>query len=203
MVKILSQSGDSLAAMYDVKGSRAGIEHLETHELPIVHEMGATIFSERYSTIIRRSVTGDINQSTDFDRFTNDLPAVPTRLLAVTVLSDDAGRVGRAAVLARDNITGREIPLWVFDTAGGFQTVRMMEDGGAVTTFEVLRGQTDLQHLPNMVAGSGQPLFVDRLVLRGTTSGFGAGTVFVRALYYLAFAQIAGISSRGVPVPSW
>ena len=45
MVKILSQAGISLADLYNVEGSIAGIEQLDTRELPIVHEMSGTIFS--------------------------------------------------------------------------------------------------------------------------------------------------------------
>ena len=202
MVKILSQAGISLADIYDVKGSIAGIEQLETRELPIVHEVGATVFSERFSTTVRRRASGNLNQSTTFDLILTDLPDVPSRLLGVAILCDVPSRISFAAVLVRDPIGGREMPVWVYD-APNASTVRIVDNGAAVANTEMLHGNSNLDYVPNFVGGSGQPQIVDDIALRGQTTAFGAGTVFITGLYYIAFGQVGGISSRGLPIPSW
>ena len=199
MVKILSQAGNSLADTYDVEGSIAGIDHLETHELPIVHEMGGTVFSERYSTTIRRAASGALAQSTAINVVLTDLPAVPTRLLGVAVLSDVAARIGNLGVMISDG--NREFPVWSYSLNA--RGIRLIEEGAAVAQYDILRPDVDLLMLPSMCGGTDQPQIVDQIALRGITTAFGAGTVFVRALYYIAFAQIGGVSSRGLPIPSW
>ena len=202
MVKILSQSGNSLADTYDVVGSVAGIDELETRELPIMHEMGGTLFSERFQTSIVNIETGDIAQNTNFGVTLGPLPLAITRLLGIQVVSDDQSRVLHCAVVARDPIANMEVPLWVFNV-GVSDPARFIQNNRASTTFDLLRG-VDVQ-LPTFVGGRGQshPNMVDEMLLRGTTTGFGAGTVFVRAVLYLAFPFVEGISSRGIPVPSW
>lgn len=202
MVKILSQSGNSLADMYDVVGSVAGIEQLETRELPIVHEMGRTIFSERFSTIIRRQTSGAVAQNTDINIVTADLPSVPSRLLGVAVISDSGARILRLTAACRSSQNLREFPVWVYDGTN-FLPISLVDNGAAVAQFDLLLPNAQATMLPSFTGGSGQPQVVEELALRGRTTGFGAGTVFVRVLYYLAFAQITGISSRGLPIPSW
>jgi len=202
MVKILSQSGNSLADIYDVKGSVAGIDQLETRELPIVHEMGATVFSERFSTTIRRTAATGVAQNTDINAVITNLPVMPTRLLSVGVISDDGSRILRLAIMARDPVANLEVPIWVYDAAN-FLPINLT-NAGAVTTFDSLLGNVQATMMPNMVGGSAQqPDMVSQLSLRGTTTGFGAGTVDVTAIFHLGFAFQRGLSSRGVPFPSW
>ena len=204
MVKILSQSGDSLADIYDVEGSIAGIDHLETHELPIVHEMGATIFSERYSTQIRRIVVAPVAQNISFSQNLTDLPIMPSRLLSVAMITDDGARISALTLVARDPVSLQDVPIWVWDPTV-FVPIRLQDDGAAVATFDLLLGTASHNFTPNMVAGRGQePNMVSGLTLRGITTGFGAGTVFVRGLLHLALASNRlGLSSRGLPIPSW
>lgn len=200
MVKILSQSGDSLADIYDVEGSVAGIDQLETRELPIVHEMGATVFSERFSTTTRRSSTGAIAQSTAFGIVIGNLPPMPTRLLCVTVLSDDETRIADAAIVLRDPDEEQELVVWAFD--GSATVVRLVDDAQAVATFDLLH--SSLPFVQTMVGGGEQqPDMVDQIGLRGITTAFGAGDVTITAIYHLAFAFRHGLSSRGLPIPSW
>ncbi len=202
MPKILSQAGISLADVYDVQGSIAGVEELSSGEVSLVHEMGATIFSERLSHNIRRSGTGAILQSVNFNLVINDLPAVPTRLLGVAVFSDNAVRVLHAAILARSAGDGREIPIWVYDQVN-FLAIRMEDAGGGVADHELLLGNVQATMLPTFVGGNEQPQIVNELAFRGTTTAFGAGDVTITALYYTAFSQVGGLSSRGLPIPSW
>lgn len=202
MVKILSQAGNSLADVYDVAGSVAGIEQLRTEELPIVHEMGATVFSERFSLFIRRAGTAALNQNTAFDVVLSDLPDIPWRLLNVTVLADVAARTTHAQVSLVATNNEREVPVFVWDTANDAESrVRIIENGGAVGNQVVLLANPLL--VPNMGAGSDQPQGIADVAFRGLTSGFGAGTVQYVALYAIAFAQFTAPSSRGLPLPSW
>lgn len=204
MVKILSQSGISLADVYDVEGSIAGIEQLESGDVTLVHEMGQTLFSERFSTFIRRASSGDIAQNNDFNVLLEDLPGVPTRLLGVTVITDVPARVLRANVLVRDPFAGtfgREALVWTWDGVNDIEV--HMVDGAASTLHFALVPSLGLSPLPSFCGGKQQPQISNELMLRGRTTGFGAGTVVITALYYIAFSQIGGISSKGLQIPSW
>jgi len=204
MVKILSQSGNSLADMYDVAGSIAGIEQLESRELPIMHEMGGTLFSERFSSTIRRATTGALLQSVTWDLLITDLPPAISRILGVAVFANVAARTTHAQVSVRDPVAGRELPIWAWNTAIDAESnIRMQDNGAAVTTFAFLRTVDQLENSPNMLTGSDQPQGVPDIAFRGITAAFGAGTVIVTAIVHVAFAQVGGISSRGLPVPGW
>ncbi len=205
MVKILSQSGDSLADLYDVKGSIAGIEELETRELPIVHEMGATVFSERLGGEIVRLSSGDILQSVAFDVILTSPPVGIYRVLGLQVLSDVTGRVDRAQVSLRDILTGREIPLFVWQATPDIEVaIRIVENGEAVANMGALR--TVQQQVPSLGIAEGQPRRVgEEIVFRGQATAFGAGTVELIALVYLGVTELTqgALSSRGLPVPGW
>jgi len=206
VVKILSQSGDSLADMYEAEGSIAGIDQLITRELPIVHEMGATVFSERYRATFRRSTSGAINQSTAFNMVITNLPLEPTRLLGLAVISNNTGRVDRVAVMVRfPNTTTQDIPIWVWD-GSTTQNVEMDDNGGGVVTHGMFIGDAHSM-IPNMIGGGGQSAAqMDAIACRGESTAFGAGTVTVTVLYYFAFAPPVGnigSSSYGVPIPGW
>lgn len=204
MTKILSRSGDSLADVYDVEGSVAGIEQLETRELPIVHEMGSTIFSERLAGDIRRMTTGAVIQGTAFDVVIANLPAGIWRILNVMVFADVAARVEHAAVLLRDPTDAREIALSVWDSTNNVEsTCRIDDDGAGVANLEVLVSDP-IQH-PSLGIGTGQRegQQVNDIALRGKTLSFGAGDVTVVALIYIAHSHVGGISSRGLPIPGW
>jgi len=206
MVKILSRSGDSLADTYNVVGSVAGIEQLETRELPIVHEMGATLFSERFSTTIRRQVSGALNQSNNFDVVITNLPAGISRIFGVAVFVPvaEAGRVSLAQVSVRDPTSGRELPIWLWSSVAGSEvTARLEDNAGGVATVSILRPAQPLEAIPSILTGRGQPQRVSDIAIRAETLAFGAGTVTITALVYIGFSQVGGISSRGLPVPSW
>ena len=207
MPKILSQSGDSLADIYDVAGSVAGIDQLETHELPIVHEMGATVFSERLATQITRVTSAATAQNTDINLVITTLPVVHSRLLGLQIVSDDATRILRVVVLARNPTDGggQEIPIWTFDPAAGGEAI-VMDDQGTLAALFVLIPNIATT-VPTLIGGSGQldAGQVDEVAIRARTTGFGAGTVFLRALLHVAFPRPRGVAdaSRGLPVPSW
>lgn len=202
MSKVLAQAGNSLADTYDVEGSVAGIENLETRELAIVHEMGATVFSERFQTEIRRMNTGDLAQNIDFNVVLTDLPVTPARLLGLTVVADTGSRVLRVAVLIQDLVANREVPVWVYD--GSTIIATRMTDAGSLATVDLLVGSGPTLMLPTFAGGPVLPQSADQVSMRGTTTGFGAGTVDITCYFLLALAEDpTGLSSRGLPIPSW
>lgn len=211
MPKILSQAGNSLADIYDVEGSIAGIDTLETRELPILHEMGATVFSERFRTTIRRITTGAIAQNIDFNIELTNLPAAITRLLGLVVFSDNAGRALRCVVSALSSGSvpqPLEIPIWLWDAdaANPISTMRYNDNGAGVAAMDYMHGLPESVFVPNFTGGSGQTLVqggVEDIVMRGTTAGFGAGTVTISAVLLLGFTFQGGVDSRGLPIPSW
>ena len=204
MVKILSRAGSSLADIYDVKGSIAGIDQLETRELPIVHEMGSTVFSERLSGFIRRSISASTAQNTAFDVVITDLPAGIYKIQRLAVLADNtAARTDNIQVSVRATNGGREVPIFVWNSTDNSQdVVRIVENAGVAgdeAYFNPL-----LPFVPILCINDPQRQVVgDEIVMRGTTSGFGAGTLAYTLLVYLAFTHVGGISSVGLPIPSW
>ena len=206
MGKIQSRVGSTLADTYDVRRGIAGLEELRTQEVAVVHEMGATIQSERFSSFIRRAATGDLAASTVWDIVIDDLPAGVSRILGVTVFPDTAARSDRVAVLLRDPEAGggREIPIWIWNSATGiFQNTRMVVEGAAPASFPVLYPVEPNPSIPSLLVSEDQPQAVADIAFRGQTSAFGAGTVEHVLLLHIAFAAIGGLSSRGLPIPSW
>lgn len=204
MTKILSQAGNSLADIYDVKGSIAGIDELETHDLAILHEVGATVFSERFATTFRRLASGDVAQNTDLNATITNLPGGVTRLLSLAVFSDAAVRLNDLTIVLRAPVgTVQEIPIWNF-SVGNSDRARF-SDAGVDATFDLLHGNVSTVFLPNFIGGSDQtnPDMVSDIALRGRSTGFGAGTVFAVAVLHFAFPFVLGTRSRGLPIPSW
>lgn len=203
MVKIQSQAGDSLADVYDVRGSIAGIDHLETRELGIIHEMGGTVFSERFSMRVIRVNIGARAQNIDFTAaVTLEAPVTPTRILGTCVFCDAGARIAKVALLARSETDSREFPIWVYD-GSNFIEVDMEDSGLGLGSFDVLQGEPSLSMLPSFASGLNQPQMVETLQARGRTTAFGAGTVTPVCLWLVAFSRLEGLSSRGLPIPSW
>jgi len=205
MPKILSRSGNSLASVYDVEGSISGLHHLSTSELAIFHEMGATLFSERFSAFIRSSSTGNINQSTAFDVVLTGLPRNFFKINSIAVRISTASRIDLASASLRDITTGRETPIWLWDSATDAEvSARWSDDGGTVATSIFLQPNLGNVMLPHMMAAEEQPQGdVREIAFRGISTAFGAGTVNARILVHVTFAALGGISSRGLPLPSW
>ena len=203
MVKILSQGGRSLADMYDVEGSIAGIDSIETRELPLVHEMGATLFSERFRTTFRRVTTGALNQNATSNLAITNMPEGISRILGVQVWADAAARIASCAVAVNDPIAGggQDFPIWVFDI--GNSTLINVEDLGAVAARDLLTPVIGLQIPTFLTTGTQGPLPMSEIDVRTTTTGFGAGTVTLFALIHFAFTYTGGVSAFGARVPSW
>ena len=202
MVKILSKSGDSLADIYDVEGSIAGIEQLETRDLPIMHEMGATVFSERFNTRIFRIASAARAQNVAFTVEIATLPETPCRLLGVQCIADDVTELTRFAVTARDPTLQQDIPVWAWD--GSNSVPIRLTDLTLEADFDLLTPALGF-NVPTFMGGREQqgPM-VSSVTITGLTAGFGAGTTRASALLLMAFPlRDINISSKGLPIPSW
>jgi len=204
MAIIQAPTGLSLASLYDVISGRIVLGPLLTEEgIHLSHEMGQTIFSERFQQQVFRAKTSATGQNLNFEAFFSNLPETPTRILGCIVLTSVTARILRAQVSLNIS-TGneRDFPFWVFDGTNE-DSVRVVEDGSAVANRLSLRPQPEITQLPIMFPGTGQPKSINNIVLRGTTLGFGAGDVTVTVLLAIALAERQAVGSRGLPVPSW
>lgn len=201
MVKILSQAGSSLADVYDVQGSIAGIDTLDTRDLPIVHEMGATVFSERLSgEVVRLGVVG-LLQNASFDVILISPPAGIYRVLGVVVVTTPTARILHCQCSVRSVGQAREVPFFVWDSTNDVEAGIRLDDGGVVNRIQ-LRPSSNLT--PTLGISDGQPRRVgEEIVMRGQASAFGAGTVLVTASIFLGLTDVTRLSSRGLPVPGW
>jgi len=201
-VKILSRAGVSLADTYDVQGSIAGVEELDSESVKVVHEMGSTIFAERFSQTIRRVSSGDLAQNITVGFSLTDLPDTASRINGLTLLANPGSRTTRMAVMVTDPLAGREVVIFNWD--GTNEDSILMDDDGSVVNQGVLRADPTYTLLPNMLSGTGAPQSVSDINVRGLTSGFGAGTVEYVLLLHISLASDgSGLSSRGLPLPSW
>jgi len=209
MPKVLAQSGDSLADLYDVEGSIAGIENLESKDVGLVHEMGSTIFSERVHGAINVIQTGDILQDVAWN-LSLELPRL-SRILNWSVVIDTAGRVNHCQ-LSMGDVTGsteQDVPFWAWHGAtGDFERTILMQIQGATAALAVelapitAHGPTS----PMLSFGPEQPSAltrVNQINFRGSSGSFGAGTVEATAIIYHALVSEPRPSSRGLPLPSW
>ena len=206
MVQIRSQTGMSLADVYDVEGSIAGIDQLESREVHLSHEMGATVFSERLAGRILVASTGATVQNTDFSaNLAQDvLPQTTARILTVLVSVDASSRLARCAVVLRETFLAQEIPIWVWD--GSNETTLELSVGAPTASLISLDPNPVYTRLPTLQLGGNVSATHDwRIFLRGRTSGFGAGDVDISMHVQFAFpdSRGSGLSSRGLPIPSW
>lgn len=207
MVKILSQSGSSLADVYDVQGSIAGIDQLESREVSLVHEMGGTLESERMGCRMFRVSTGDILQTITTEIVFAQVSEHMGKIIGASIWCDTVARVANASLLLIDDTVGgtlQELPIFAWDSVTGGSTRTQIEDAGTVATFDLLNPHATGM-LPNtIVTGAGQPRTVSRVAFRSLSTTFGAGTVEIIACFLVATPSFfAGINSRGLPIPSW
>jgi len=212
MPKVLGKVGASLADVYDIEGSIAGVEQLDTDTVHSVHEMGATIFSERLSGEVFRLFFDDILQTVTLSASFAGLPETPFRLAGFTILIETGleARITRlTASLSELDANGnatQEIPFWSWDTTlGTTETVRVLDAGTTANFEKLLPAPGNWPQLPQLLTGSLQPGVVNGITVRGLTATFGAGDVDITCLAYILHADPAGsgVSSAGLPVPSW
>ena len=201
MTKILSRSGDSLADVYDVEGSIAGIDELQSKDVNLVHEMGGVLFSERLSGRVVTLTTGNILASANFS--INFSVSNTSRLLAATVIVDDIVRIARwsLAVTSGPGQDNTEVPIGFWKTSDLDRSVNVLI-GGSVSLLFALIPIVPMM-LPQLMIGQDSPRPISTVTFRGDAAAFGGGNVEVQALLYFAFPETAGLSSRGLPVPGW
>jgi hypothetical protein len=205
VVKILSRSGSSLADVYDVVGSVAGINELVSQEVSLVHEMGSTLFSERFGGRIVRVTTGGEAQNTSFNTqfdVGNDVPGV-SRILGAQIICTSSSRLTRVqlSITSPEQINDQDLPIFAWQ-AGQASVGAEVLNNGTVATYDLLTSVIPVQ-TPNVVLGGDSESPINLLTLRGITAGFGSGTVTTTGIVYMGFSQPGGLSNRGLPLPSW
>lgn len=201
MPKVLSKSGDSLADVYDVKGSIAGIDELLSADVNLIHEMGATLFSERLAARIIRVTAGAIAQSVSFASTFTVLEN--SRILGAQIIVTDSARLSRVqlSITSPPNINDQDIPIVAWE-AGDPTVFMSLLDAGVGSTFEGLSSLIS-NNVPSLLVGSESESPVNLLTIRGIANAFGAGTVTAIGIVHLGFSQPGGLSNRGLPLPSW
>lgn len=206
MVKILSQAGKSLADMYDLEGSIVGIDDLDTRNLPIVHDVSGTVFSERLRFSPFTAITGALPQNTNFDLAFGPIAGDSVaRLTGVSVFCNIAAQVATCSVSihrhAFGSVVQRDIPVWIW---GGDSFATRVSLDGAPVQRDALLGAPGQVQLPQFVGGEKQgPNPTTDIWMRGRMAGFGAGTETVWFVLFIAFSQTDGISNYGARIPSW
>jgi len=115
MPKVLAKAGDSLADVYDIEGSIAGVDQLLSNDVNLFHEMGGVIFSERLELVITRKLTGAIAQNITWDILIEGLPLNAFKIQSVSVVAD-ADRISNCVLSARSSIRDRESIIFSWDT---------------------------------------------------------------------------------------
>ncbi len=206
MAKARGQSGVSIADTYEIPGGVFKIGDIDDSQVNLTHDLASTVFAERFQTEMRVSTTGSISQNTSWANTISDLPGVPTRLLGLCVHADVAARITRASVVIQDADTGQEIPIFFWDITTDIETQVRMSDAGGLGVQEVLQPTQAYFGIPmpTFVGGSLQVDPVCRnLIFRGTSAGFGAGSVECILTMYIAHSQVSKSTAKGLPVPSW
>jgi len=208
--KVLSQAGVSLADVYDVEGSIAGVDSLDVTEVKAVHSLGPQIHSERLQVFNLVANTGGVLQNTNFETLFDIFPDSINRLLSALVVADTAARTDFCSIAIRDPQDNRDHLIWVWDDNDDISAqARFRVSGGAVATFEALRPIVGVPGgLPTIIGRTGLVSTMPTLVFGGRTTGFGAGTVTLRGLLQVArpntIAPLPGEpSSHGLPIPGW
>lgn len=210
MVKVLAQAGISLADVYDVEGSIAGVDQLDVTEVKAVHDLGPQIHSERLLSVLIQQNSTALAQNLTWNLTTGNFPDSVARMFGMALFADVAGRLTSASVHITDTDTGREMPLFAWESVTGvFIPTRWSNNGAAVATLQLLRpGPGAVNMIPTLLTrmgGSGQ---MPTITFRGVTAGFGAGTVTCFLVYHIArpnrVTPVAGDpSSHGLPIPGW
>jgi len=205
--KVLAHAGVSLADSYNIKGGSVGVEELDVKDVKGVHDMGATMFSERLESHLLQIDTGAMAQNFTWGNSLITIPDGPNRLVGLSVLSDTAARITNCAVSLRDAQSLRELPIWVWDINDDAESpFPWSDDGDTVAPVFYLRPTTYL--LPTLLTRMGVLMGMPEILFRGLTAGFGAGTVTVFLLMHMARANplspgSGAPSAHGLPVPSW
>lgn len=211
MGKILGKAGESLADVYDVEGSVAGTEFLDSDTVHLVHEMGGQIMSERMIAHLIRIQSGAIVASGEWDISSVTIPDCVNRILGIQVFVDVTARVDFCSVSIRDTpaaTSSHSTLLWAWDSATDIEfDVRSLQGGSTANRIH-LAPRPALYPFPSLMLRTGLGRLMPLIDFNGVTPAFGAGEVNATAIIYLArpdtVTPAAGDpSSHGLPIPSW
>jgi len=204
--KVAGESGHSVGQTYQLPGGVIEIEDVSTTTVNLTHDLASTIFTERFRTQVFEIKSGDVAQSTSWGTIYTGLPATTTRILGVIVHAAAATRTTRATVSIYDADSGLDVPFFYWDSTKDVEVGVIMSDSAGNAVQRVLQPVHSYtgMGLPSFGGGKLQPQGTARnLSFRGTTSGFGAGTVEVTACLMVASSGVANVVSQGLPIPSW
>lgn len=207
---IQGKGGDSLADLYNVRGSQVNVDALEDSPVILTHEMGHVLASEKLGVqVLQLDATG-VSQSSNFDLANSTvIPRTPFRILSAYLFTPDAVASFLHVQVSLGNAElQREVPLAAWEAASdGSASIRLLFDG-TVTNLNILR--PGMLQVPTIGVGTFRGDLeqeTSRIAIRGVTAAFGAGTVDVHALLEIAStdvdADIQSTSSAGLPIPSW
>ncbi len=203
MPKVLGKAGESLADVYDVEGSIAGVEELLSKDVNLVHEMGATIFSERLRANVIHTDSAAIAASTLW-AVSVPRPTQHERVLGLIVVAGVTARMTRVTVSFGEGSPELECPIWTWEVGAGADFERSINvelASGVQNRFQLV--PSNATALPNLILRAGQPSGNPQITMRGVTSAFGAGTVITSLFLYTCAAGPGGLSSKGLPIPGW
>ncbi len=208
MPKILSQAGTSLADVYDVEGSVAGIDNLESAEVQLVHELGAQIHSERLQTFLVSISSGTVAQNSTWSVDAGAFPDSTNRFLGAYVTTDTTAEIAHCSLSMRDrSATENAFPLWAWDDVVDAEYAIRILQAGSTGNRIGLAPRPSLYPFQSILTRQGDnrmPL----LSFNGLTNGFGAGTNTAICTIMLARPDPGNPapghpSSHGLPIPSW
>jgi len=207
--KILSQAGISLADVYDVKGSVAGLDNLDVEDVKAVHELGAQIHSERLNSFVQVIDSGSLAQSAVFDIEVTPFPDSVHRILSVVVAADAVAHVNICSVSIHDRNADTDEPIWLWDNGNDVEGTFRSRIAGVTANLVALRPTNPVPGgVPNLLMRVGAEWEMASVFFRGQMLAFGAGTAQARALVLFArpnrSSPVPGDpSSHGLPFPSW
>jgi len=209
MPKILSQSGVSLADTYDIEGSIAGVENLESKDVHLFDEMGGRVFSERLLSFNIRMTSGAVAQNITWNTEAAGIPDSINRVLGVFVfiVAADTTEVANCQVSYRDQNDLTEIPIFTWDDGTDPEIPIRYADNSATST-GLIQLRSSVSLLPGLLTRYGEEEDMPSIVFRGVAAGFGAGTVTCVAYIHLCRANRGNPapgapSSHGLPLPGW
>jgi len=208
MGKFRSQAGISMAQSYQIEGGIVGVEELLSKEVHLAESFGERVFSERLQSFFIKISSGAIAQSLSWAVTAGGIPDSPNRILSVQCIigSGDASKIVNANVDIEDVSSGRELPIYVYDTdIDAERDLRWSDDGAAAANFSLLGHSLDV---PTLITRFGDELLMPTFMFRGRTTAFGAGTIEMFALIHMVRANPGSPtpghpSSHGLPLPGW
>jgi len=205
--KVQGQAGISLADVYDVVGSIAGVEEIDVRSIKGVHDLGPQIHSERLNAFQLIADTGNVNQSTAWNVELGGFPDSINRLLSISVLTDTVARADFASIAIVDPDSGIDHIIWAWDSANDVESSVRWASPTVGTNF-LLVSTRQILGVPTLIARTGAAWRMPTLNFRGSSAAFGAGTVRLRALMQIIRPDPGNPapghpSSFGLPIPGW